>query len=174
MSQQTGVNESYEYPVHFRCPLCGSRAIARIQWGRPTYTEKLRAELDAGTAVLGGCMMAYDSTRWRCRSCGHEFGDMGNRILEFIAQGKKVPDYVCAYDRALNNRKELGESKVCGCLWCESIYSPREILEWAPDDLGSTAVCPRCGHDSVLGSASGYPVTVEFLQMMHGFWIDGK
>jgi hypothetical protein len=33
-----------------------------------------------------------------------------------------------------------------------------------------TAMCPRCGIDSVIGSASGIDLTPEFLRKMHDFW----
>lgn len=168
------MNRPCEYLAHFRCPSCGSMEIARIQWGRPLFTDKLEAALDAGTVVLGGCMMEYDSPRWRCRSCGHEFGDLGNQIFECLVRGIKVPDYMIAYDETMNNRDDLERSIVCGCFWCESIYSPREIQEWVPDDLGTTAVCPRCGHDSVFGDASGCLVSKDLLKKMHSFWVDGE
>ena len=32
------------------------------------------------------------------------------------------------------------------------------------------ALCPACGIDSVLGSASGFPVTPEFLGRMNACW----
>jgi acetone carboxylase gamma subunit len=35
---------------------------------------------------------------------------------------------------------------------------------------GRTAVCPRCGIDSVIGSAAGYPLTREFLSAMEQYW----
>ena len=169
-----GMNEFFEYPVHFRCPSCGLREIARIQWGRPRFTKELETALDAGVVVLGGYMVASDSPRWRCRSCGHEFGDLGIRIIEYSRVGSKAPDHVAAYHGTMNNRDDLSRSDVCGCFCCESIYSPHEILEWVPDGLGATAVCPRCGLDLVLGSATGYPVTAELLRKMHAYWIDGE
>jgi hypothetical protein len=33
-----------------------------------------------------------------------------------------------------------------------------------------TADCPRCGIDAVIGSASGFPITSEFLSSMNGRW----
>jgi hypothetical protein len=38
------------------------------------------------------------------------------------------------------------------------------------NETGQTALCPRCGIDSVLGSASGYPINREFLQKMNEYW----
>jgi hypothetical protein len=37
--------------------------------------------------------------------------------------------------------------------------------------IGQTALCPKCGIDSVLGSNSGYPVTeIGFLKEMKSYW----
>ena len=44
--------------------------------------------------------------------------------------------------------------------WCDS--------QWHPD--GATALCPKCGIDSVIGDNSGYPITTEFLQQMRKRW----
>jgi hypothetical protein len=53
------------------------------------------------------------------------------------------------------------------------IFPPADIDEWVDENehgVGQTAICPRCGIDSVIGDASGYPVTVEFLSQMHRVW----
>jgi hypothetical protein len=31
-------------------------------------------------------------------------------------------------------------------------------------------MCARCGIDSVIANASGYPITTEFLKKMHDHW----
>jgi hypothetical protein len=35
---------------------------------------------------------------------------------------------------------------------------------------GQTALCPKCPVDSVIGAASGDPITPEFLKLMHDHW----
>jgi len=50
------------------------------------------------------------------------------------------------------------------------IYSPREILDWVDDD--KCALCAKCGIDSVIGSASKYPITKEFLSEMKQYWFE--
>ena len=45
-------------------------------------------------------------------------------------------------------------------------FPPTAIEKWCDEDStgeGQTALCPRCEIDSVIGSASGYPITREFL-----------
>ena len=33
-----------------------------------------------------------------------------------------------------------------------------------------TALCPKCEIDSVIGSASEFPITKDFLERMHAHW----
>ncbi|MBR6513360.1 MAG: helix-turn-helix transcriptional regulator [Clostridia bacterium] len=79
-------------------------------------------------------------------------------------------DMRLAHSKSVNHRTELEKDNICGCFYCKSIYSPAEITAWI--DGGSTALCPRCGIDSVIGSSSGYPVTEDFLTMMNNYWFN--
>ena len=54
-----------------------------------------------------------------------------------------------------------------------SIYPPSEIVDWIDDREAMTADCPRCGIDAVIGSASGFPITLEFLNLMNVHWFLG-
>ncbi len=78
------------------------------------------------------------------------------------------PDYITAHKHSSNHRAELERSDLCGCFYCMAIFPPSEITEWI--DEGLTAICPKCPVDSVTGSASGYPITKEFLEQMHSHW----
>ena len=74
-----------------------------------------------------------------------------------------------AHKHCTSNIKELRKSKLCGCFYCEKIFDPNEITEWIQDsDL--TAVCPYCDIDSVIGDASGIPITKKFLKEMYKYW----
>jgi hypothetical protein len=85
-----------------------------------------------------------------------------------------------AHKRSIRHRAEIEASELCGCFYCCAIYPPRAITAWtdwpedAPDGmedaLGQTALCPKCGIDSVLGSASGFPITPAFLKRMNVRW----
>ena len=55
------------------CPGCGSREIAKIQYGEPAYSEGLEADLEARRVVLGGCMVWDDQPDLSCTACGLEF-----------------------------------------------------------------------------------------------------
>jgi hypothetical protein len=75
-----------------------------------------------------------------------------------------------AYWHTSRHREELEQSDVCGCFYCCRIFTVAEIERWLPEGSG-TAFCPHCGIDSVMGSASGYPVSEpQFLQAMHAHW----
>jgi len=63
-----------------------------------------------------------------------------------------------AHQHCSNNREELMKSNLCGCFYCLEVYSPTEITDWVDEDengIGRTALCAKCGIDSVIGSASG-------------------
>ena len=77
-----------------------------------------------------------------------------------------------AHEHSANHRDEVRVSDVCGCFYCRKIYSSDEIDEWIDEiaGIGSTALCPKCGIDSVIGSAAGFPITAEFLAAMHRRW----
>jgi len=87
-------------------------------------------------------------------------------------------DIIAAHHYSSNHRESVLDSDVCGCFYCLSIFSPSEIEDWVDarkdeidiNESGQTALWPRCGIDSVLGSASGYPITRDFLQKMNDYW----
>jgi hypothetical protein len=73
-----------------------------------------------------------------------------------------------AHKHSSGHRAEILKSSLCGCFHCLSVYPSSKIEEWIDD--GECAMCPKCGIDSVIGSASGYPVTAEFLKEMQEYW----
>ena len=80
-----------------------------------------------------------------------------------------IDDVTAAHKFSIYNRKQLGKSKKCGCFYCCEIFTPDKITGWINEGCG-TALCPYCGIDSVIGDASGYPITKEFMQSMHERW----
>ena len=73
-----------------------------------------------------------------------------------------------------NHRDAVSKAERCGCFHCCADFAPGEITEWidpASDDMqeGTTALCPKCGIDSVIPLNPAMDVT--FLQRMkdHGF-----
>lgn len=74
-----------------------------------------------------------------------------------------------AHRRSAYHRDDVLASDVCGCFYCCRTFGPGDIREWIDvDDSGvaQTALCPHCGIDSVLGSASGFPTDQDFLSLM--------
>lgn len=75
-----------------------------------------------------------------------------------------------AHSHATNNRAELNASSVAGCFYCLETYSPSHIDRYLNEGEG-TACCPECSIDSVIGDASGLPVSEPaFLNAMHKAW----
>jgi hypothetical protein len=76
-----------------------------------------------------------------------------------------------AHAHCMANEAELLRSSICGCFDCVETFAPTAVTEWVDDKNGRTALCPKCGIDSVLGDASGYPVAAaEFLNAMNKRW----
>ncbi len=91
-----------------------------------------------------------------------------------------MADLLDAQSHASKNRGEIEASTVCGCFYCLQTFPPEEIVAWTGFDMskfddpdamnGETALCPRCGSESVLGNKSGYEITPQFLGRMHEAW----
>jgi hypothetical protein len=91
---------------------------------------------------------------------------------------------LAAHRHTSNNRAEIEASTVCGCIYCTATFSPLEIVAWSgldassfdqPDDQpgdldAGTAMCPRCGGETVIGDRSGYPIDAAFLHQMNEAW----
>lgn len=89
-------------------------------------------------------------------------------------------EHLAAHKHSSLHREEILSSTKCGCFYCFGIFAPSEIVEWvdAPPGqqhaemsaFGRTAICPKCGIDSVIGDKSGYPLDDAFLNRMHSHW----
>jgi hypothetical protein len=82
------------------------------------------------------------------------------------------PAHISAHRHSIRHREEILSSDLCGCFNCIHTFPPTEITEWCDtqNGVGTTALCPQCGIDSVIGSQSGYPITTEFLRQMQEHW----
>ena len=100
---------------------------------------------------------------------------------------KNICDYKQAHTHCANHRDEIERSKICGCFYCLDIFPAIDIIDWIDpppnkdvsnlsdkeeNAIGSTALCPKCGIDSVLGDKSGYLIDKDFLEAMHKIWFD--
>jgi hypothetical protein len=76
------------------CSGCGSSRQALIVYGLPEFTDELRARLDAGSVVLGGCCVSGEDPEWRCLDCRREWGvSRQSRYLYELAgsEGSRSP-----------------------------------------------------------------------------------
>ena len=92
-------------------------------------------------------------------------------IVQVLTKTPKLSvtqDHIAAHKWSDRNRSDLKKSDLCGCFYCLEVFPPNEIQDWTDD--GATALCPKCGIDSVIGSVSGYPIQREFLSKMHDHW----
>jgi hypothetical protein len=71
-----------------------------------------------------------------------------------------------------HHRELLAASKICGCFHCLSVFGHGEIRKWTDHD--STALCPRCEVDSVIGDASHAGLTRQTLEEMHKRWFEKR
>jgi hypothetical protein len=81
-------------------------------------------------------------------------------------------DVVNAHTHCINHREDLFRSERCGCFNCLASFPPGAIENWTDEVAGVnvTAFCPKCGLDSVIGAASGYPIEDWFLRRMQEHW----
>ncbi len=73
---------------------------------------------------------------------------------------------IAAKVHASKHRVEVEASARCGCFFCFRQFAPTAITAWTEGN--QTALCPNCGIDAVIGSASPYPLHDKFLRRMHG------
>jgi hypothetical protein len=78
-------------------------------------------------------------------------------------------DLETVHRESSRNRVAVENSQLCGCFYCLLVFEPTSITKWI--DLGITAMCPRCGIDSVLPSSKN-PIWIDpsFLKAMHERW----
>lgn len=81
---------------------------------------------------------------------------------------------VRAHAHSIRHFDEITRSTSCGCFYCLYIFAPSDIVRWIDerDNSGRTALCPECGIDSVIGDASGFPITEPCLREIHVRWFE--
>lgn len=58
--------------------------------------------------------------------------------------------YQIIYSYTYENRKLLKRYKDCTCLYCGYNFKYTEVNSWVKDNNELTAICPKCGIDSVV------------------------
>ena len=81
---------------------------------------------------------------------------------------------ILVHSHSMDNYLEIQTSEVCGCFYCLERFSPIEIKEWVNhgDRPIATAVCPKCGIDSIISDASGFKIALGLLRKLQRlfFW----
>jgi len=108
---------------------------------------------------------------------------MGFNFFGFLKRKPEVhPYYQKQYDIAkiLNDthrfcgghRDSIQKSNLVGCFYCCQIYPAKEVNEWIDEinGIGQTALCPKCGIDSILGDYDVKILDKEFLEKMRTRW----
>lgn len=72
---------------------------------------------------------------------------------------------IAAKAHTSRHRIELEASTRCACFFCFHTFATSEIKAWI--DADTTALCPDCGVDAVLGNASRVSISDGFLRKMH-------
>lgn len=86
-----------------------------------------------------------------------------------------TPEYLDILRKAsLYNRRVVESGARCGCFHCKEMFEGAQVSDWF--DKGLTAVCPKCGIDSVISEASPGvgQLTPEALTAMYDRWFNYK
>lgn len=70
-----------------------------------------------------------------------------------------------AHRHTIRNRSEIERSQNCGCTCCERIFPAAEVEEYI--DNGTTAMCPYCSCDALVGDAAGFGLTADLLHQLN-------
>ncbi len=64
----------FDNPEDIACPKCETSNPLEIIYGFPS--EEMFGAESSGSIALGGCVVQDDNPAYRCRRCGHEFGEV--------------------------------------------------------------------------------------------------
>jgi hypothetical protein len=81
-------------------------------------------------------------------------------------------EFLAGISGSIENRELLRRSALCGCRLCRHVFPPEAVREWVDerDGIGRTAMCPKCGLDAVIGSASPIAEEIGFLRELCRRW----
>ena len=84
----------------------------------------------------------------------------------------KDPVLEFCHKLSINHRRLIGNGVACGCFFCHATFDGSKIRAWTGKP-GESALCPRCGIDSVLPEAGDLKVTKTLLKRMQAYWFAG-
>ena len=65
------------------CPKCQSNMIIDIVYGFPS--EELAEDANSNKIELGGCCIGSDDHKYKCKSCGKEFGGSDDNSYDWVS-----------------------------------------------------------------------------------------
>jgi hypothetical protein len=142
---------------------------------RPALDQQTKdALLAIAGEVLRGERPSSDLERYGIR-IGPERGgeEVKRQLLRELGiddDDPAAPDHVRAHKYCQSNRELVLKSETCGCFHCLSIMPAKSVAAWRESD--QTALCPKCGEDTLIPLTSGFPVTVTFLKQMRRKWFE--
>ena len=83
---------------------------------------------------------------------------------------KEIHNYSGWHEESVKN------SNRCGCFSCLTMFPSSEVLDWitepenCPRGPGKTAICPKCGVDTVLPESEHYHLDIDLLKKMNQKW----
>lgn len=69
-----------------------------------------------------------------------------------------------------NNKKAVKKSNKCGCYYCCTIFSAKDVTLFVDDE--ESATCPECGIDAVIPDADVPELNSKMLEEMNKRWFD--
>ena len=63
-------NNIYRKTKPKKCPRCGFKPMASVQYGYPIYSSQMEADIKTGKIFNAGCMEGEQNPKWRCSQCG--------------------------------------------------------------------------------------------------------
>ncbi len=66
------------------------------------------------------------------------------------------------------HRNAISTSTKCWCFHCLAEFTPDQIDKWA--DNNTTAICPNCGIDAVIGNSSVNLTKIDLLDLRKHFF----
>lgn len=81
---------------------------------------------------------------------------------EKAAQLKRLHTY------SAHNRSRIAVADKCYCFHCKAVLDSREITDYA--DHGQTAICPKCGIDSIIPDSIDEPLNEKTVAELNQYW----
>ncbi len=71
---------------------------------------------------------------------------------------------------SIRHRDLVQAAPQCACFHCGEFFSPEQIMDWV--DGGVTALCPKCGIDSVVPETQRDHLEPDLIASMRAYWFE--